>query len=72
MLPHVAKLVYDDQRLILGSFWTLGECAQAPFSCILVLGGFCFSDTPDLVMSSSLPLCKIYFTIYQKMIYLIN
>jgi hypothetical protein len=52
MLPHVARLVNDDQRLILGSFWTLDECVQAPFSCILALGGFCFSNTPNFVMSS--------------------
>jgi hypothetical protein len=55
MLPHAIILVCDDQRLVLKSFWTLGECARAPFSCILALGGFCFSDTPDLVMSSSYP-----------------
>jgi hypothetical protein len=49
MLPHVTRLVCDDQRLVLGSFWTLGECAQVPFSCILTLGGFCFSNTSDSV-----------------------
>jgi hypothetical protein len=54
-LPHVVKLVYDDQRLVLGSFWTLGECAQAPFSCILTLGGFCFLDIPNSMMSLSCP-----------------
>jgi hypothetical protein len=53
MLLHVTKLVYDDQRLVQGSFWTLGACAQTPFSCILVQGGFCFLDAPNLVMSSS-------------------
>ncbi len=45
-VPHVAKLVCDDQRVVLRSFWTMGECAQASFSCISALGGFCFSDTP--------------------------
>ncbi len=55
MLPHVTKLVYDDQRLVLGSFWTLGECAQAPFSCIPIPSGFCFSDTSDSMMLSSCP-----------------
>jgi hypothetical protein len=55
MLPQVTRLVYDDQRLVLGSFWTLGECAQAPFSCILAPGGFHFSDTPNSMMSSSYP-----------------
>jgi hypothetical protein len=55
MLPQVTKLVYDDQRLILGSLWTLGECAQAPFSCISIPGGFCFLDTFNSMMSSSYP-----------------
>jgi hypothetical protein len=55
MLPQVIKLVYDDQREILGSLWTLGECAQAPFSCISTPSGFCFLNTPSLVMSSSCP-----------------
>jgi hypothetical protein len=55
MLPHVARHVCYDQGLVLGSFWKLGECAQAPFSCILVLGGFCFLDTHDSMMSSSYP-----------------
>ncbi len=32
MLPYVTRLVCDDQRLVLGSLWTLGECAQACFS----------------------------------------
>ncbi len=50
---HVTRLVYDDEKLVLGSLWTLGECAQVPFSCILVLGGFYFSNSPDLLMSSS-------------------
>jgi len=55
MLPHVTKLVYDYQILVLGSFWTLGECAQAPFSCILALGGFHFSNTLNSMMLSSYP-----------------
>jgi hypothetical protein len=55
MLPHVTKLVYDYQRLVLRSFWTLAECAQAPFSCIPAPSGFCFSNTPDLGMSLSYP-----------------
>ncbi len=50
MLPHMARFVCDDKRLVLGLFRTLGECAQAPFSCILALGGFCFSL--DSMMSS--------------------
>jgi hypothetical protein len=53
MLLHVTRFVCDDQKLVQGSFWTLGECAQVPFSCILVPGGFWFSNTLDLVMSSS-------------------
>jgi hypothetical protein len=53
MLPHVAKFVCNDQRLILGSFWTLDECAQVPFSCIPTLGGFYFSNTLDSMVSSS-------------------
>jgi len=40
MLSHVARLVCEDQRLVLRSIWTLGECAQAPFSCIPTPGGF--------------------------------
>ncbi len=52
MLPHVVRFVCDDQRLVLRSIWTLGECAQAPFSCIPIIGGFCFLDTPDSMMSS--------------------
>jgi hypothetical protein len=55
MLPHVAICVCYDQRLVLRSFWTLGECAQAPFSCIPTPCGFCFSYTLNSVMSSSCP-----------------
>jgi hypothetical protein len=47
MLLHVARLVSDDQILVLKSFWTFSEFAQAPFSSIPTLGGFCFSDTPN-------------------------
>jgi hypothetical protein len=54
-LPHVARLVYYDQRLVLGPFWMLGECAQVPFSCNPTPSGFCFLDTLDSMMSSSYP-----------------
>jgi hypothetical protein len=55
MLPHVAKLVCDYQKLVLGSFWTLGVYAQAPFSCIPTPCGFYFLDILDLMMSSFCP-----------------
>jgi len=51
----VARLVYDDQRLVLGSFWTLGECAQAPFSCIPTSSGLFLLNNPNSMMSSSCP-----------------
>ncbi len=46
MLPCVVRLVCDDPILVLGSFWTLAECAQVLISCIPTPCGFCFLNNP--------------------------